>query len=642
MGTGKCSRVKKNMAAFLAVVLPAAFFPSAVHAAEASVAFGSERYDRENGEQFPVGVYLTGDGAVADYYVELRYDSLRLKYVSGADSADEENGLLTFEGSAGGERVKLWITFEAVSGGEAALTVDTATATTADGASFHMASLQEVTVYISGEDTAAAVETFRREMGAGIAAGVGTVAGILNGPGHAAAGGNAPEAQGHADAGGSVPERQGNAGTGGDADAPGAGAQGAEAAAGSPGAPGEREPDTDRESGSPAGSPGISGALAAGAGLAAAAGAAAVWVLVRGEKPGTERRMRRRKEEETGGPREEKDGCDGYLEYDEEPEYDGDLEYDENPDYDSDAEYGEAPGYDTYTEYGEALEYDTDAEYGEPPGYDSDAEYGEPPEYGGDAEDGGGEVAGDPPVIRVENVTMKFRVATGSPSGLKDYMIQRLKRQITTRDLLALDGVSFDIYKGEVVGIIGTNGSGKSTLLKIVSGALKPTGGRVAVDRSKIQLLTLGTGFDMELSARENVYLSGAIIGYPKEFIDRHYDGIVAFAELGGFMDEKVKNFSSGMVSRLGFAIATAGDAAEILILDEVLSVGDEFFRKKSLKRVREMIHGGSTVILVSHSMKTIQENCSKVVWIEKGVLQMVGDAETVCKAYQAQAGVSS
>lgn len=238
-------------------------------------------------------------------------------------------------------------------------------------------------------------------------------------------------------------------------------------------------------------------------------------------------------------------------------------------------------------------------------------------------------------VISVQNVTMKFKVATQSVSGIKEYFIQFLKRNITYREFNALDNVSFDVYKGEVVGIIGTNGSGKSTILKIVSGALRPTEGDVKVDRRKVQLLTLGTGFDMELTGRENVYLNGAIIGYSKQFLDEHYDEIVAFAELEDFMDEKVKNYSSGMVSRLGFAIATAGDAAEILILDEVLSVGDEFFRKKSLARVKEMIHGGSTVLLVSHSMPTIKENCSKVVWIEKGKLKMVGRPEEVCKAYQ-------
>ena len=188
-----------------------------------------------------------------------------------------------------------------------------------------------------------------------------------------------------------------------------------------------------------------------------------------------------------------------------------------------------------------------------------------------------------------------------------------------------------------VVGVIGTNGSGKSTLLKIVSGALNPTSGRVVVDQRKVQLLTLGTGFDFELSAKENVYLNGAIIGYSKAFIDEHYQEIVDFAELEGFMEEKVKNFSSGMVSRLGFSIATVAGAAEILILDEVLSVGDEFFRKKSLARIKELIHGGSTVLMVSHGMQTILDNCTKVVWIEQGNMRMIGEPKTVCKAYRSQ-----
>lgn len=244
------------------------------------------------------------------------------------------------------------------------------------------------------------------------------------------------------------------------------------------------------------------------------------------------------------------------------------------------------------------------------------------------------------PVISIQNVSMKFKVSTGNASGLKEFLIQKAQRKVSYRELLALDDVSFDIYKGEVVGIIGTNGSGKSTLLRIVSGALNPTKGKVIVDRSKVQLLTLGTGFDLELTARENVYLNGAIIGYTKEFLDTHFDEIISFAELQDFVDEKVKNFSSGMVSRLGFAIATVGDAAEILILDEVLSVGDEFFKKKSLKRVKEMIHGGSTVLMVSHGMETILENCSKVAWIEKGVLRMVGDAKTVCAKYREMGGM--
>jgi ABC-type polysaccharide/polyol phosphate transport system ATPase subunit len=238
-------------------------------------------------------------------------------------------------------------------------------------------------------------------------------------------------------------------------------------------------------------------------------------------------------------------------------------------------------------------------------------------------------------VISVQDVTMEFHLSTYNPSGLKDYLIQMVKRQISYRRLYALYHVSFDVFKGEVVGIIGTNGSGKSTLLKLISGALKPTSGSVAVDRKKVQLLTLGTGFDMELTARENVYLNGSIIGYSKAFIDDHYNEIVEFAELEDFMEEKVKNFSSGMVSRLGFAIATAGDAAEILILDEVLSVGDEFFRQKSLDRIQEMIHGGSTVLMVSHGMGTIIDNCTKCVWIEKGELKMVGEPREVCTAYR-------
>ena len=239
------------------------------------------------------------------------------------------------------------------------------------------------------------------------------------------------------------------------------------------------------------------------------------------------------------------------------------------------------------------------------------------------------------PVIRVDDVTMIFKLASTNPNGIKDYLVQLLKRSVTYRNLYALYHVSFNVYKGEVLGIIGTNGSGKSTLLKIVSGALKPSSGKVSVDRSKVQLLTLGTGFDMELTGRENVYLNGAIIGYSKEFLDEQYEKIVEFAELGDFMDQKVKTYSSGMVSRLGFAIATAGDAAEILILDEVLSVGDEFFRKKSLARVKEMNHGGSTVLIVSHSMETIKQHCDRCVWIEKGKLRMVGKPEEVCKEYK-------
>ena len=237
--------------------------------------------------------------------------------------------------------------------------------------------------------------------------------------------------------------------------------------------------------------------------------------------------------------------------------------------------------------------------------------------------------------IVVKDVTMQFRRAKDEATSLKELLIRSLRRERRYEMFTALDSISFTVERGEVAGIIGTNGSGKSTLLKIISGALIPTGGRVEVDRSKVQLLTLGTGFDPELTGRENVYLNGAIIGYTKKYIDRHFGDIVAFAELEGFMEEKVRNYSSGMVSRLGFAIATARDTPEILSLDEVLSVGDRFFRQKSEARIREMIHGGSTVLLVSHSTSVIRDNCTKAIWIEKGRLQTQGDPIDVCRAYE-------
>lgn len=241
--------------------------------------------------------------------------------------------------------------------------------------------------------------------------------------------------------------------------------------------------------------------------------------------------------------------------------------------------------------------------------------------------------------IAVRNVTMEFKREKDESTSIKELLIRTAKGERSYEKFKALDNVSFIVKKGEVVGIIGTNGSGKSTILKIISGALKPTSGTVEVDKNKIQLLTLGTGFDYELTGRENVYLNGAIIGYTKEFIDEKYDEIVKFAELEGFMEEKVRNYSSGMVSRLGFAIATVRDTPEILILDEVLSVGDMFFRKKSNARIKEMMKGGSTVLIVSHSTSVIRENCTKAIWIEKGILKSIGEPAEVCQAYEKMNG---
>jgi len=238
-------------------------------------------------------------------------------------------------------------------------------------------------------------------------------------------------------------------------------------------------------------------------------------------------------------------------------------------------------------------------------------------------------------VIAAKHITMEFKREKDEATSVKELFIRTIKRQRSYEKFRALKNVSFKIHKGDVVGIIGTNGSGKSTILKIISGALAPTKGTVEVDTRKIQLLTLGTGFDFELTGRENVYLNGAIIGYTREYIDEKYDDIVKFAELEGFMEEKVRNYSSGMVSRLGFAIATIRDTPEILILDEVLSVGDMFFRKKSEARIKEMIHGGSTVLIVSHSPSVIKNNCNRAVWIEKGRLRAIGNPAKVCEAYE-------
>ena len=238
-------------------------------------------------------------------------------------------------------------------------------------------------------------------------------------------------------------------------------------------------------------------------------------------------------------------------------------------------------------------------------------------------------------MIQVNDVSMRFRMNTDKIMSLKEFVTTALRGKLHYEEFTALNHVSFTVERGETLGLIGRNGAGKSTLLKAISGILRPTEGWVQCHGNVVPMLELGSGFDMELTARENVYLNGAIIGYTREFIDEHYDEIVAFAELEGFMEEKVKNFSSGMVSRLGFAIATVGDAADILILDEVLSVGDEFFRKKSLARIKEMIQGHSTVLMVSHSLNTITEYCSRAVWIEKGVLRMDGEPREVCGAYR-------
>ena len=238
--------------------------------------------------------------------------------------------------------------------------------------------------------------------------------------------------------------------------------------------------------------------------------------------------------------------------------------------------------------------------------------------------------------IAVKNVTMQFRRAKDEATSIKELLVRTLRREHSYEEFKALDNISFTVHQGEVAGIIGTNGSGKSTMLKIISGALIPTSGTVEVDRRKVQLLTLGTGFDVELTGRENVYLNGAIIGYTREYIDEKYSDIVKFAELEGFMEEKVRNYSSGMVSRLGFAIATVRDTPEILILDDSLSALD-FATDAALRKAIGELEGNVTTFLVSQRISGIRQ-ADKILVMEDGELAGQGTHEELmetCETYQ-------
>lgn len=198
----------------------------------------------------------------------------------------------------------------------------------------------------------------------------------------------------------------------------------------------------------------------------------------------------------------------------------------------------------------------------------------------------------------------------------------------------ALDNVSFEIKKGEVVGIIGHNGAGKSTILKVISGILKPTKGKIIINGNIVPMLELGSGFDQDLSGKENIFLNGAILGYSKEFLLSKYDEIVEFSELGKFIDVPIRNYSSGMLMRLAFSIATVVNP-EILIVDEILAVGDANFQEKSKRRMLELMGGGTTVLFVSHSLQQMREMCNKVVWLDHGKVKMVGDTKEICDNYE-------
>lgn len=240
-------------------------------------------------------------------------------------------------------------------------------------------------------------------------------------------------------------------------------------------------------------------------------------------------------------------------------------------------------------------------------------------------------------IISVKDVTMVFNLATEKVDSLKEYIIKVLKKQLMTQKFRALDKVNLEVMPGDSVALIGVNGSGKSTLLKIIAGVMTPTEGSVRVSGSIAPMIELGAGFDPDLTARENVYLNGAVLGYDREFMSRHFDSIMDFAELWDFVDVPIKNYSSGMVARLGFAIATEVKA-DVLIVDEVLAVGDFRFQEKCKVRMEELLSGGTTLLFVSHSTAQVRMLCKKAVWLNKGRVQMIGDADEVCKCYESNA----
>ena len=239
------------------------------------------------------------------------------------------------------------------------------------------------------------------------------------------------------------------------------------------------------------------------------------------------------------------------------------------------------------------------------------------------------------PIIKVDNVSMCFNLSTEKHESLKEYLLAMVQGRLQYDEFYALKDVSLDIMPGDFYGLVGLNGSGKSTLLKTIAGVYKPTRGKVTVNGTIAPLIELGAGFDMDLTARENIYLNGTVLGFSPKYLDEKFDEIVEFSELQNFLDVPLKNYSSGMVARIGFAIATI-TKPDILIADEVLAVGDFLFQQKCEKRMKELMAGGTTVILVSHSIEQIERMCSKVAWLSLGHLKMNGDTETVCNAYKA------
>lgn len=237
-------------------------------------------------------------------------------------------------------------------------------------------------------------------------------------------------------------------------------------------------------------------------------------------------------------------------------------------------------------------------------------------------------------MIDVQHVTMKFRLTDDRMLSLKEYAVALLKKKLHYRTFTVLEDITFSVRAGEVVGIVGKNGAGKSTLLKIIAGVLKPTQGSVALGGNIVPMLELGSGFDPELSGSENIFLNGSILGYDRKFLESRYDDIVEFAELKEFIHMPIRNYSSGMLTRLAFSIATIVKP-EILIVDEILSVGDVGFQNKSKAKMMELMSGGTTVLFVSHSIEQIEEMCDRVLWLDEHRIKLLGSADEVCREYK-------
>ena len=239
-------------------------------------------------------------------------------------------------------------------------------------------------------------------------------------------------------------------------------------------------------------------------------------------------------------------------------------------------------------------------------------------------------------VIEVSDVSMRFRMNSDKIISLKEFVTSAMRGKLQYQEFTALDHVSFTVKRGETLGLIGRNGAGKSTMLKIISGILKPTEGNVICRGNVVPMLELGSGFDFDLTGRENIFLNGAILGYSEDFLNAKYDEIVEFSELGNFIETPIRNYSSGMLARLAFSVATMVQP-EVLIVDEILAVGDAAFQEKSKKRMLELMGGGTTVLFVSHSLNQMREMCGRVVWLEHGQVKMCGPAQEVCDAYEGE-----